>query len=849
MRGQFEDLLPCYRCKALNLTYDSFVIDQNAKTISATPRFWKARSMGFFEEIYMRSTKCGLCKLLVDSLRQGPSETEIPIDIEKEAECFLSWKVDGRERIAGASDNATVNRHRTRRLAIDWHTPQGHIESSYIVLVAPNGSFVADGVPIDSETNKKSTLFLGRKLTSLPANNITLVKEWLALCQSAHEDCKINRNEVRYRDLVTQTWFQVINVERMNLCELPDGEPYLALSYTWGDRPVDSDHIPAVFKATHGNINQLWKDNAIGNILEDLPQAIRNAIALTQLLGYSYIWIDSLCIVQDNDMSWFWNSRYMDAIYGHAELTICSADGNGADVGLSALFTGSENVPAGAYRPSSAKQLIRPYDPSKPEGERLELMLSWSSESYIKSSRWNKRAWTFQERMISPRCLICVSDRVYFQCQTAVLSEDIFSDTKTKQGTAGWSLELFENPARTLRRLPTDPIGVFKDCLAMYTKRQLSHEEDVLSAFTGIGNFMTQFLGHADDIEEESTLVFGLPASHFDYALLWQPEEPSTRRILENSDKVFPSWSWSGWRCPSGMSYRPAAVDGPEVDLHKWFQCHTWITWYIRNSSGQLRLVWDPERYKPFKQIPPEWKGYNSPKGGWPSATNDLEPVVDFHGRPYRDNEFPRRGRTHQKGLPGKQAFDIIVPPFMRGNRLLQPGTKKQKVADTKGDLSLLQFFTFYGRFQVHVDAEENPTESRAAKQSARLQRHAVLDRHGDFAGVVWLDMAEPSGRGEDHLEEFIAISEAKSFDKTEDGCWNAYVEDERSMKSWQLYNVLMINRSEADGNGTGQSNIWYRTGLGKIYKKAFELAYPAEETGDRRAEEKFPIWKEIVLG
>jgi hypothetical protein len=72
----------------------------------------------------------------------------------------------------------------------------------------------------------------------------------------------------------------------------------------------------------------------------------------------------------------------------------------------------------------------------------LQLMISRPSEVYIKSSKWNTRAWTFQERILSRRCLIFVKGRVYFQCCAIGMSEDIYAD----QEGAGWSLELVDVP-------------------------------------------------------------------------------------------------------------------------------------------------------------------------------------------------------------------------------------------------------------------------------------------------------------------------------------------------------------------------------------------------------------------
>lgn len=68
-----------------------------------------------------------------------------------------------------------------------------------------------------------------------------------------------------------------------------------------------------------------------------LPKVIQDAIELTRRLGLRYIWIESLCIVQDDVRAWKLNNEVMDLIYNNATLTICAADGKNAESGLRAL--------------------------------------------------------------------------------------------------------------------------------------------------------------------------------------------------------------------------------------------------------------------------------------------------------------------------------------------------------------------------------------------------------------------------------------------------------------------------------------------------------------------------------
>ena len=83
-----------------------------------------------------------------------------------------------------------------------------------------------------------------------------------------------------------------------------------------------------IFHQAHGGLERN---------LEELPRVFHDAFNLVRRLGVRYIWIDSLCIVQDSSRSWGLNSRAMDLIYGNAILTICAANGVDSSTGLRAM--------------------------------------------------------------------------------------------------------------------------------------------------------------------------------------------------------------------------------------------------------------------------------------------------------------------------------------------------------------------------------------------------------------------------------------------------------------------------------------------------------------------------------
>ncbi len=175
---------------------------------------------------------------------------------------------------------------------------------------------------------ESDALFLGRMIPSA-GNNQALVKSWLDLCHDSHGTlCKIDRGQ-DFEDMVAKSYFGVVDVHEMRLTSLPHGARYIALSYMWG--------VGERYTTKLANIQIHQGYGGLEKVFAKLPRVIRDAIKLVRGLGERYIWVDSLCIVQDSARSWNLNARDMDLVYGNAHLTICAADGEGAMSGLRGL--------------------------------------------------------------------------------------------------------------------------------------------------------------------------------------------------------------------------------------------------------------------------------------------------------------------------------------------------------------------------------------------------------------------------------------------------------------------------------------------------------------------------------
>jgi len=743
--------------------------------------------LGTLQELHSRSDSCPFCSLAVRSLdyqrdvylkdKQGNKNEE---NFYKAAiTCFVSWQIDGRIMIRDLTGKVTGTRPCTRRIRLRWDTEKERLQEEKERFFEEKDKLFDTYVVLMAPLNGTKGLFLGRSPNSVK-KDAALIPRWIGFCEDAHGDrCKPQTKN----GPLSNGFFGVVDVAEMRLTKLPPGERYFALSYTWGKggRP---------FVTKKDNIKSLLADGGLRKWLPHMPRTIRDAIKLVIDLRGRYLWIDSLCIIQDSDRSWALNSRIMDVVYGNAYLTICAADGNNSNAWLRGLH-GMSAFDSRPDRPES--QNIEQYD------QNIRLMCTQPVENYIRHSAWNTRGWTFQERLLSARNLIFVAGRMYFQCRCVARSVDIF----TEYDSAEWSIEFKDSPLLMLHKLPYQPLSVYKQSLQLYMNRELTHDKDILAAFTGIGNRICGALG--------GSLVFGLPSSHFDWALLWEPRHAAVRRENEGTE-MFPSWSWCGWR-KDIMEYKPEVLAGCEDNLHDWLMKHTWITWYIRDWNGNLRLVWDGDS----QHISPAQS--ESTSRGYSNIRCKESTSHDKYGRCIKEDE---------KKLSRSEDFKLVLDDCPYDVNIINNSDTYNRNS-TEKDMPYLQFFTWRAFFRVRED--QRFSQDAFGKP---FLRYSIEDYKDDWCGTIMLDKFWISKHKPDNTFEFIAISEAKQFDDTEYGVddWANYIPLERQESSWDLYYVLLVDRDPNTG-------ISYRMGLGKVFKDAFENSC---RPGGKE-------WREFILG
>ena len=355
----------------------------------------------------------------------------------------------------------------------------------------------------DDAVDGRMKLNLGRRVECSKVN-IDLLKEWLTSCEGHHAtSCAPAVN-----DHATTFTFRLVDVEDRCVVSSSPDVTYVALSYTWGD-PDHFNHL----KLTSASSQRLHTKGALSDDNPDLPTTIKDALRLCAQLGETYIWIDAICIQQDDEKDKASQIPYMDKIYGCAKLTIVAGAGSNAWAGLPGVGT----------RPK-LRSIAQLY------GTVCGIPLVTCLESYHQwrlGSTWDTRGWTFQEKALSRRLLIFGTEQAYFQCKSDLWCEDTICET-FDEDVISKTLEV-DNYGGGF------PFTQYSLYLGHYVHRSFGYRSDVLNAFCGLENHLRPHLSHE--------FHWGLPVSMFDAAIGWTFPYHYPDRKRAN----FPTWAWAGW--------------------------------------------------------------------------------------------------------------------------------------------------------------------------------------------------------------------------------------------------------------------------------------------------------------
>lgn len=351
---------------------------------------------------------------------------------------------------------------------------------------------------------------------------------WIEECEKEHENCRHYKHA--NRDLSAAS-IKLIDVRDRKIVDAMSTCRYIALSYVWGNM--------SLFPSNWREVALPEDPNAFPEYLKQMPQTMQDAVSTVILLGERYLWVDFICIPQNDPQERQRQIQQMDLIYNHAYLTIIAACGSNAGFGLPGIRKGSRSSPRESGNLGSIELIAEPED---------------TIADHLPSTTYESRGWTFQERMLSLRCLFVTEKMVMFQCQTRSFTEISGEDLNPRLVNpllyAGVSTVAYEGTSsgQAESQEPITQYEMYTELASDYTRRNLTYRSDMLNAFTGITSSLTRRGG--------GQFFYGLPEKFFDSGLLWyeveEREEPDAENTSPASqvEDAFPSWSWASCKGP-----------------------------------------------------------------------------------------------------------------------------------------------------------------------------------------------------------------------------------------------------------------------------------------------------------
>ncbi|KAI8634126.1 HET-domain-containing protein [Xylariaceae sp. FL1651] len=440
---------------------------------------------------------------------------------------------------------------------------------------------------------------------TLSKRNIALIQGWIHECKTLHTVCQLGDTPswlpTRLLYLVRPNQNEKLNIQLVESKDLVQSDnagkssapSFLALSHMWGD----TSRLPPLrtLKSNYASMKR-------GISLWDLPQNFWDAVRVCECLGFQYLWIDSLCIVQDSPEDWKHEAGTMHLVYKHAQATIVAAAATSSRDGF--LIRQTRMTPAVKIAYASSSSTASSSSSTEPARPSM-VLYPYSEEGQASfayaDTPWNTRGWTFQERFLSSRLVYFCRNSLQFECRRGRHTEE------GEYGALALSAASVQQPAQSLwpRGAPLPPemwSRLWCDAVQKYTLRRLTFPRDKLVAIQSIANEMMSSIT-TTTTAAASAIPFaldpapvssspppppppssspsstqprevgeyigfaGMWANNLRIELLWRPWNGLPTRTPEYRA---PSWSWAALDCGVTFPTRAARTGrwyGDEVEV------------------------------------------------------------------------------------------------------------------------------------------------------------------------------------------------------------------------------------------------------------------------------------------
>ncbi|RFN45535.1 transcription factor [Fusarium flagelliforme] len=415
--------------------------------------------------------------------------------------------------------------------------------------------------------------------------DLDIVKEWPLRCDRLHGE-KCNETVGTVPPFKPRL---LIDVVQGCVTECKEESPrFLTLSYTWGRSKN--------FRITKANVDEMKQPGVLTSdaVASKLPRTILDAIKLTNALGERWLWIDSLCIVQDDDESLRHELKSMHQIYATSFLTIVAVDGEDAEYGLRGLRGISEprEIDHVVLPLSGGERIAWIEDPHKDDRDQRELS-------------YHERMWTSQEFHFSKRRLIFKDGQVKWECNCSAWSEDhIYRPEKESPFDVVYGRYVGRG-----KHLKVPSLSRLSQLICWsFNEKTLRYEEDVYNAFAGYNTYLSGIFPYG--------LVYGHPQMFFEQSLCWSSANGVRRRKVSErytGDPIrngLPSWSWMGWKGTINFPVDLESEEGASYDMGFTESITEWYAMEYPDSCEKQRInsTWSQCRKAPPGSMAENWR-------------------------------------------------------------------------------------------------------------------------------------------------------------------------------------------------------------------------------------------------
>ena len=373
--------------------------------------------------------------------------------------------------------------------------------------------------------------------------SLNLVREWLAKCNSSHECGPLLPRSAPFRPTRLLYVGTADDFEDIFLSEsetFPQDAKYATLSHCWGSDPIIS---------LQKDLVSAFKKNIPWN---QLPLSFQDALVVTRKLKIKFLWIDSLCIVQDDEEDWLRESMLMAEVYSHSYLNLAAAASSDSNGGLFRQRA-----------PHFATKCLVDLTWSSPQGPPPGLFYCYQPDEWeiqVANAPLYMRGWVCQERLLAPRVLNFTRDQLFWECN------DLHASESWPAGLPPRTVTVFKKDVlrETAQKQDLDnSLWAWNSVVRNYSAGGLTKSADKLVAISAIVRYFIE-----QKILNEQDYLAGLWRANMPQALMWKgpyvagrPGGSTKRYGVRSQPYRAPSWSWAS----IDWTVTPATFGSPDV--------------------------------------------------------------------------------------------------------------------------------------------------------------------------------------------------------------------------------------------------------------------------------------------